>query len=291
MERFFGFGGGNLITVALTVFVIVAGFSINAFAARTTVYVTNNSPYPLRAVYKAVGCVQIFSGAADGNKTSDGVVIHNQTPEVCAVKDLPVGATVSYEFGGGTSGRKVWAEMLPATAEMLILSGQNDSLWQEPWNSGYVGYSAIIKDSWSWGYDLYDDGSNSCAVKGFGILHDAHVTWTKIEVHEDCAYDCGEVLFKADCGSVVSQPQAEFVSVGECETLVRNRFVDSNLTLLQQVVGILADDCSADAKNHGQVVSCITHGLNILVKDNVITGEEKGAITACAAQTAPRGRY
>ncbi|HEX3033898.1 MAG TPA: hypothetical protein VHT73_02040, partial [Thermodesulfobacteriota bacterium] len=67
----------NLITVVLTVFLIVAFFSTNVFAARTTVSVTNETPYPLRAVYKAVGCVQFLSGSADGNKTSDGTTIHN----------------------------------------------------------------------------------------------------------------------------------------------------------------------------------------------------------------------
>lgn len=198
----------NLITVVLTVFLIVAFFSTNVFAARTTVSVTNETPYPLRAVYKAVGCVQFLSGSADGNETSDGTTIHNQTPEVCAAKYVAPGETVSYEFGGGTSGRKVWAEIYSATPEMLILAGLHDSMFQAAWNSAYVGNSAIVKDSWSWGYDLYDDKSNSCAVKGFGILHDAHVVWTKIEVHEDCAYDCDEPLFKADCGAVVSQSEA-----------------------------------------------------------------------------------
>jgi hypothetical protein len=90
---------------------------------------------------------------------------------------------------------------------------------------------------------------------------------------------------------VVSQPEAEFVSVGACETTVRNRAVDLDLTFLQQVVGGLADDCAANAKNHGQMVSCITKDLNILVQAKVITGAEKGAITACAAHTVPRGKH
>lgn len=291
MQRLLGFAGRSLITVVLTAFVIVAFFSVNAFAARTTVSVTNNTPYPLRAVFKAVGCVQFLSGSVDANETSDGIKIHNQTSEVCAVKYVDPGATVSYEFGGGTSGRKVWAEIYSATPEMLILSGQKDAQFQAAWDSAYVGNSAIVKDSWSWPYDLYDDKSNSCAVKGFGILHDAHVTWTKIAVHEDCHVNyCGTLLFKADCGTVVSQPEAEFVSVGECESSVRNRAIDSNLTLLQQVVGGMADDCTANERNHGQVVSCITRGLDLLVQVKVITGAEKGAITACAAQIAPRGR-
>jgi hypothetical protein len=31
-------------------------------------------------------------------------------------------------------------------------------------------------------------------------------------------------------------------------------------------------------------VNCIAHELNTLVKDNVITGKEKGALQACAAR-------
>ncbi len=277
----------NLITVVLTVFLSVAFVSINAFAARTTVTVTNDTPYPLRAVYKAVGCLQILSGSVDGNEVDDtGYHIHNQTPEVCDYKYVAPGDTVSYEFGGGTSGRKVWAEIYSATPEMFN-SSSSDQEGIDVWNV-YVGNSAIIKDSWSWEDDLYDNGSNSCAVKGFGILHDAHVTWTKIAVHEYYV-GTGQLLFRADCGGVVSQPEAKFVSVGECETLVSNRAID--LQTLQQVVGVLADDCTANAKNHGQVISCITRELNTLVKDNVISGEERGAIRACALQAVPRGKY
>ncbi|UWZ83531.1 hypothetical protein [Occallatibacter riparius] len=290
MQRLFAFAGRTLITAGVAIFTIAMFLPISASAARTTVSVTNNTPYPMRAVFKAVGCVQFFSGSADSNETSDGVYINNRTDEVCAVKDVASGATVSYEFGGGTSGRKVWAEILSISSQMLIPGDQNDAVFQAAWNSAYVNNSAIVKSNWAYGYDLYDDQSNSCAVKGFGIIHDAHVTWTKFEVHEDCHVDyCKDELFKADCGSVVSQPEAIFVGVGECETKVRNRIVDGGRTLLQQVVGGLADDCAAGAKNHGKIVSCITQGLDILAQVKVITGAEKGAITACAAQAFPAG--
>ena len=285
------------LTYLLAVTLGLVLLSDDVFAAKTTVSVTNDTPYKLRAVYKAVGCVDFLYGSVDGNIAYDGVnrpiTIVNRTSEVCDWKYVDPGDTVSYEFGGGTSGRKVWAEIDSATPEMLILSGQQDSMFEAAWNTAYVGSSAIVKDSWSNPYDLYDDKSNSCAVKGFGILHDADVTWTKIEVHEHCEGNppCGEPLFKANCGAVVSQPEAEFVSVGACETTVRNRAVDLDLTFLQQVVGGLADDCAANAKNHGQMVSCITNDLNILVQARVITGAEKGAITACAAHTVPRGKH
>ncbi len=275
----------NLITVMLAVFLIVAFFSLNAFAARTTVTVTNDTPYPLDVIYKAVGCAGI---------KYDGVQIY--TVEVCKViENVLPGATVSYEFGGGTSGRKVWAEIVSATCagptctdspQMMISTGQN---WIDNWNSIYinsegVGHHAMIRDGFAeYSYTLGDNYSNSCAVKGFGILHDAHVTWTQLKIQGE-NLDFYGIQFVADCGVVIDQPGAVFVSLGECQTLVRNRPIDSNGTLLQQAVGVKADNCTANAKNHGQVVSCITHELKTLVNDDLITEKEKGALTACAAQ-------
>jgi len=64
-------------------------------------------------------------------------------------------------------------------------------------------------------YDLTDRNSNSCAVKGFGILHDAHVTWTKLEVQlvdlKPPEVDPEQNLFIADCGAMVTAPEAAAV--------------------------------------------------------------------------------
>lgn len=203
----------QLITVVLAVFVIVVCCSVKAFAARTTVTVTNNTPYPLRAIYKAVGCVHIYHS---GN---------GQTGEVCTVKDVaPLGGVVSYEFGGGTSGRKVWAEIVsgteafppPAPPEMMISTDDQGAI--NHWNSEYAGRSAIIGPGYTNSYDLTDRNSNSCAVKGFGILHDAHVTWNKLEVQKVALVppevDPAITLFIADCGvTVVGAPEATRVCV------------------------------------------------------------------------------
>ncbi len=45
-------------------------------------------------------------------------------------------------------------------------------------------------------------------------------------------------------------------------------------------------DCFLEnSKNHGQYVRCVAHLTNQLVRDGIITGEEKGVIMSIAAQT------
>ncbi len=193
----------NLIAAVVTVLSAAALSSTNALAAKTTVTTTNNTPYPLRAVYSAVGCVKIYHSDI------------NQKDEVCTVKDLAPGATVSYEFGGGTSGRKVWAEIVSGTPAMMISTDNPDAV--SHWQDKYVGHSVIIPPGYTNWYDLTDRNSNSCAVKGFGILHDAHVTWNKLEVQlvdlKPPEVDPEQKLFIADCGAVVSVPEAAHVCV------------------------------------------------------------------------------
>jgi len=284
--------GRNLLAAVPAAFLIAAFFADCSFAARTTVTVTNETPYPLDVIYKAVGCAKFHS---------DGVGIY--TPEVChVIENVQPHQTVSYEFGGGTSGRKVWAEIVSATCAGLTCTDSpqmmisTDQASIDNWNGRYiasdgVGHHAMIRDGFAEGqYWLGDNYSNSCAVKGFGIRDDAHVKWTKLEIQGVYVDSHYRNQFVADCGLELQQPGAVYVSLGECETKILNRVIDDpNLPFLQQFVGALADDCSADAKNHGQFVSCISRSLNDLVKDKMITGKEKGAIMACAAQN--RGEY
>lgn len=44
------------------------------------------------------------------------------------------------------------------------------------------------------------------------------------------------------------------------------------------------NECAADARNHGDFMSCVAKLTNELKKAGVITGREKGAIQSCAAQ-------
>ena len=97
---------------------------------------------------------------------------------------------------------------------MMITADQNAI---NHWNSKYVGHSVIIPNGYTNSYDLTDRNSNSCAVKGFGILHDAHLTWSKLEVQlvalEPPEVDPAITLFIADCGAVVEAPEPVHVCV------------------------------------------------------------------------------
>ena len=89
----------------------------------------------------------------------------------------------------------------------------------------------------------------------------------------------------------VSLDVAAFVSIDNCNTGIVNRVIDRVTgAMLQEFVTSLVDQCTASARNHGDVVSCVSRGLNES-KGNVITGQEKGAITSCTAQTGRRGKY
>ncbi len=89
----------------------------------------------------------------------------------------------------------------------------------------------------------------------------------------------------------VSLGVTEFVSIDNCCSTVPNRVIDSVTGMtLQQFVTTLADHCTVSARNHGDFVSCVTQGLND-ARGGVITGQEKGAITSCAAQSRRGMKY
>ena len=89
----------------------------------------------------------------------------------------------------------------------------------------------------------------------------------------------------------VSLNVKDFVAVDDCNTGILNRVINpATGGTLEQFVTSLVDSCTAGASNHGDIVSCVSHGLND-AKGDIITGQEKGAINSCTAQTARRGKY
>jgi len=64
-----------------------------------------------------------------------------------------------------------------------------------------------------------------------------------------------------------------------CDTVKIHDTLENGSTIADLVA-----ECSADATNHGQFVSCVSHVTNDLKKTGTITGQQKSAIQKCAAQ-------
>ena len=71
------------------------------------------------------------------------------------------------------------------------------------------------------------------------------------------------------------------VVIGGCNTGVENRVMPDGTTLMDAVAAMAA----AYEGNHGGFVSAVTQAANGWKNDGIISGKEKGAITACVAQS------
>lgn len=70
------------------------------------------------------------------------------------------------------------------------------------------------------------------------------------------------------------------VIIAGCDSGVTNTLFESGCNISDFVT-----DCAESAADHGQFVSCVAHLTNTLKKSGTITGQQKGAIQSCAAQT------
>jgi hypothetical protein len=59
----------------------------------------------------------------------------------------------------------------------------------------------------------------------------------------------------------------------------------SGCTLADSLEASLLDDCDDNPGNHGKFVSCVAKATNMLKKQKVISGAQKGQIQSCAAQS------
>ena len=64
-----------------------------------------------------------------------------------------------------------------------------------------------------------------------------------------------------------------------CDSGVPNTMFDDGCIISDQIA-----DLASDSTRHGKFTSGVSHLINDLKKDGVITGEEKGAIQSCAGQ-------
>ena len=54
---------------------------------------------------------------------------------------------------------------------------------------------------------------------------------------------------------------------------------------LAEVLETALDSCDDNPRNHGKFVSCVAKATNMLKKQKIISGAQKGEIQSCAAQT------
>jgi hypothetical protein len=76
-----------------------------------------------------------------------------------------------------------------------------------------------------------------------------------------------------DCPSSDLSPT---VVIDGCDSGVANHLLANGCTILDEIAA-----CAAEARNHGQLASCVSHLTNRLKADGVISGYDKGAIQSC----------
>lgn len=67
--------------------------------------------------------------------------------------------------------------------------------------------------------------------------------------------------------------------IDRCDTGVLDKIYQG------QFISEMIYACAANAKSHGEFISCVAELTNMLKKEGIITGAEKGAIQSCAAQS------
>ena len=86
----------------------------------------------------------------------------------------------------------------------------------------------------------------------------------------------------------------EFTSFFQLDTFVAsppNIIIDGcdtgieDFTYQGQLVSALLAECAVGVENHGQYASCVAHLTNELKQAGLLTGEQKGVIQSCAAQS------
>ncbi len=69
----------------------------------------------------------------------------------------------------------------------------------------------------------------------------------------------------------------ETLKINSCDTGVANALANGDL------FSVKVEACAAGATNHGKFVSCVSKAANDAKKAGLISGQQKGAITSCAA--------
>lgn len=70
------------------------------------------------------------------------------------------------------------------------------------------------------------------------------------------------------------------IIIDGCETSVDNMLLENGCTMVDLIA-----QCAENANNHGKFVKCVSKLTNQWKKKHLISGEDKGAIQSCAAQS------
>lgn len=69
------------------------------------------------------------------------------------------------------------------------------------------------------------------------------------------------------------------IMIDGCDSGVDNTLFSTGCSVNDQVA-----ECAANATNHGSFVSCVSDTINLLKKEGLVSGKEKGAVQKCAAK-------
>ena len=81
------------------------------------------------------------------------------------------------------------------------------------------------------------------------------------------------------CDACPDSIRTDTVVIDECDSGVANHLFGDGCTMADAIAV-----CVANARNHGSLVSCVTHELNDWKKSGMLSSREHGKLTACAAQ-------
>jgi hypothetical protein len=120
---------------------------------------------------------------------------------------------------------------------------------------------------------------------GDGILNgvDVFPTCNDLDPALDC--DGDGVLNGVDaCPFTVEAATFSFGNM-TCNISGLDTVLPSGCTLADSLEASVLDDCDNNPGNHGKFVSCVAKATNLLKKQKVISGAQKGQIQSCAAQS------
>jgi len=111
--------------------------------------------------------------------------------------------------------------------------------------------------------DTFNPGQENCDGDEFGDVCD-------VDDDNDGVLDEVDVYICSD--------MTPTIIIDMCDTYVENQVFPDGLIMMDLIL-----ECAANAMNHGEFVSCVSHLTNDWKSNGWISGREKGKITDCAA--------